>query len=250
MFDKMIKKSIKELILEISQNPLLHFSEKSLQVRLAAKLIKYPELSTPIQTRLYERYEKQMRRLESNESYLRNALSIAPLQMEYGTNDRAPYRIDIAILDPEEIRLIDSWQFQRERKYLVPVIGIEIGTEKIGMGKISDKHLKNDAEKLKDSKLGYILNILRNTNVCGKQTKSYENKVQQLDSFRNGLRRESMLSKHPHINWIGLIIHIAYQEVEFFGINNDWKTFTVPSKNFQSAVNEKLWSAALRNGSG
>jgi len=118
MFDRIVKKSIRELILEVSKNPLLHFSEKSLQVRLAAKLIKYPELSIPIHPRLYERYEKQMKKLKSNESYLKNALSIAPLQMEYGTNDRGPYRIDIAICDPEEIGLIDNWQFQKQGNIL------------------------------------------------------------------------------------------------------------------------------------
>ncbi|MBA7495406.1 hypothetical protein ES702_05988 [subsurface metagenome] len=238
MFDKIVKESIKELILEVSENPLLHFSEKSLQVRLAAKLIKYPELSTPIQTRLYQRYEKQMKRLKSNESYLKNALSIAPLQMEYGTNDPLPYRIDIAILDPGEIRLIDNWQFQKKEKYLNPLVGIEMGTEKTGMGKISNTHLRNDKSKLKNCKQGYILTVLRNTNVCGKQTKSYQNKVNQLESFKDGLK--SMLFNSLQINWIGLIIHIAYQEVEFFDISNDWKTFTVPSKNFQDAVNKKL----------
>jgi len=195
MFDKIVKECIKELILEVSRNPLLHFSEKSLQVRLAAKLIKCPELSTPIQTRLYERYKKEIKRLKTDESYLRNALCIAPLQMEYGINDPGPYRIDIAILDPEEIRLIDNWQFQRGGKYLAPLIGIEIGTEKTGMGKISDKHLENDTFKLRNSKRGYILNVVRNTNVCRKQTKSYQNKVQQLESFRNGLKRKSVSSE-------------------------------------------------------
>jgi len=240
MFDKIAKESIKELILEVSKNPLLHFSEKSLQVRLAAKLMKYPELTTPVQTGLYRRYERQMKRLKSNESYLKNALSIAPLQMEYGTNDPGPYRIDIAILDPEEIRLIDNWQFQKSGKYLDPLIGIEIGTEKTGMGKISDEHLENDAFKLRNSKLAYILNILRNTNVCRKQTISYRNKTQQLQSFRNGLKEKSVSSKYPQISWIGLIIHIAYQEAEFFDISNGWKTFTVPSEDFQDAVNKKL----------
>lgn len=245
MFDRIVRKSIRELILEVSKNPLLHFSEKSLQVRLAAKLIKYPELSTPIQTRLYERYEKQMKRLRSNESYLKNALSIAPLQMEYGTNDRGPYRIDIAICDPGEIRLIDNWQFQKTGKYLVPLIGIEIGTEKTGMGKMSNTHLKNDALKLRNAKLGYIFNVLRNTNVCGRQTKSYQNKADQLKLFKKGLK--SMLCEYPQINWIGLIIHIAYQEVEFLDISNGWRTFTILSKKFEDAVNEKLCGLTSHN---
>ncbi len=151
-----------------------------------------------------------------------------------------PIRIDIAILDPEEIRLIDNWQFQKGGRYLDPLIGIEIGTEKTGMGKISDEHLSNDESKLGNCKQGYIVNVLRNTNVCGKQTKSYRNKTQQLQSFRNGLKEKSVSSKYPQINWIGLIIHIAYQEAEFFDISNGWKTFTVPSEDFQDAVNKKL----------
>jgi len=244
MFDKIVKESIKELILEVSENPLLHFSEKSLQVRLAAKLIKYRELSTAIQTRLYERYENQIKRLESDKSYLDNALSIAPLQMEYGTNDRGPYRIDIAILDPEEIRLIDNWQFQKGGKYVIPLIGIEIATEKTGISKMS-KHLEKDAFKLRNCKQSYILNFLRNTNVGAKQTKSYQNKADQLKLFKKGLK--NMLSRYPKINWIGLIIHIAYQEVEFLDISNDWKTFTIPSKKFEDAINKKLWSATSRN---
>ncbi len=40
MFDKYVKESIKKLIFELSKNPFLHFSEKSLQARLAAKLFK------------------------------------------------------------------------------------------------------------------------------------------------------------------------------------------------------------------
>ncbi len=49
-----------------------------------------------------------------------------------------------------------------------------------------------------------------------------------------------MSSEYPQINWIGLIIHVAYQEVEFFDVSNDWKTFTVPSRDFQNAVDKKL----------
>jgi len=242
MFEEIVNECVKELILEVSRNPLLHFSEKSLQVRLAAKLMKYPELSTPIQTHLYERYEKQIGKLKVNASYVRDALCIAPLQMEYGTNDPGPYRIDIAILDPEEIRLIDNWQFQKQGKYLIPVIGIEIGTEKTGMGKVSDTHLRNDAHKLRNSKRAYILNVLRNTNVCGKRTISYQKKDHQLESFRDSLRSISRDPDYSQINWIGLIVHLAYQEVEFFDTRNDWKTFEVPSKNFENTVNEKIFS--------
>ncbi|MBA7706896.1 hypothetical protein ES703_115755 [subsurface metagenome] len=82
--------------------------------------------------------------------------------------------------------------------------------------------------------------------MCGKQTKSYQNKADQLKLFKKGLK--STLPQYPQINWIGLIIHIAYQEVEFLDISNDWRTFTIPSKKFEDAVNKKLWSATSRNG--
>ena len=204
MFDTFITKSLRELITEVVEYPLLHFSEKSLQVRLAAKLIQYPQLSTPIPTRLYERYKKQIDRLESDKTYLAKALGIPPLQMEYGTNDKSSHRIDIAILDPAQIKSIDNWQFQYNKKYLVPLIAIEIGTEKSGIQNMP-RHLLNDAFKVRQSKKGYILNVIRNTNVCHKSSMSYLNKLDQIKSFKDGLK--DAISQYPNINWINLIIH-------------------------------------------
>jgi len=238
MFDKYVKNAIKELIFELSKNPLLYFSEKSLQVRLAAKLIKYPEFSTPIQTNLCERYKRNIKKLGSKKSYLDNALSVPPLQMEYGINESGPYRVDIAILDPNDIKLINNWQFQIGEKYLDPLIGIEIGTEKSGAKNMCNDHLQNDAFKLKNSKSGYILNVMRNHNVGQKHNDRYKKKLVQFESFKNGLKNIS--SKYANINWIGLIIHIAYQEVEFFDVDNEWKTFNIPSEDFEKAVNKKL----------
>lgn len=238
IFDNYVKESIKELILEVSVNPLIYFSEKSLQVRLAMKLISYLEFSTPIQTNLCERYKRNIKKLGSEKSYLINALSVAPLQMEYGINEPGPYRVDIAILDPNEIKLIDNWQFQIGEKYLNPLIAIEIGTEKSGAKNMCKIHFENDAFKLKNSKKGYILNVMRNFNVGQKHKKRFQKKLSQLEEFKNSLK--SMSSKYANINWIGLIIHIAHQEVEFFDINNVWKTFKIPSIEFEKAINNKL----------
>ncbi|MDO9098204.1 MAG: hypothetical protein Q7U60_08785, partial [Candidatus Methanoperedens sp.] len=78
MFDKCVKEYIKELIFELSKNPLLHFAEKSLQVRLAAKLLNCSELSEPIPTSLYEKYRKDMEKLNPDKSHLDSALSVPP----------------------------------------------------------------------------------------------------------------------------------------------------------------------------
>lgn len=239
VIDKYVKESIKDLIFDLSKNPLLHFAEKSLQVRLAAKLLKCQELSEPIQTSLYERYRKDMEKLNPDKSHLDNALSVPPLQMEYGVKEISNGRIDIAILDPKDIKFINSWQFEKDGEFLNPIIGIEIGTEKAGMPDMC-KHLENDANKLSNSKIGYILNVIRNTNVCGKQTKDYKNKELQLGKFKNCLKTVSSSPKYAKIKCIGLIIHIAYQDIEFFDINNEWKTFKYPYDGFTDAVNNKL----------
>jgi len=241
MFEKCVKESIEELIFDLSKNPLLHFSEKSLQVRLVAKLlVKCPELSKPIPTSIYERYKKNIDKLGSEESYLIDALSVPPLQMEYGINEPDAYRVDIAILDPDEIKLIDGWQFQIEEQYLDPLIAIEIGTEKSGAKDMCGDHLENDAFKLKNSKKGYILNVMRNFNVGQKSDIRYQKKAAQLKQFKDSLKTYSSSSKYAKIKFIGLIIHIAYQEIEFFDIKNEWKTFKYPYVGFTDAVTNKL----------
>jgi len=44
--------------------------------------------------------------------------------------------------------------------------------------------------------------------VCRKETKSYKNKNNQLNLFRNGLKEISI--RYPTINWIGLIFQIPH----------------------------------------
>lgn len=238
VIDKYVKESIKNFIIDLSKNPLLHFAEKSLQVRLAAKLLKCKELSEPIQTSLYERYRKDLEKLNPDKSHLDNALSVPPLQMEYGVKEISNSRIDIAILDPEDI---NSWRFQKDGGYLNPIIGIEVATEKTGIPKMCT-HLKNDATKLKNSQIGYILNVIRNTNVSGEQTKAYKKKESQLDKFKKCLITVSSSPEYAKIKCIGLIIHIAYQKVDFFDIKNEWRPFKIPSEyeDFKKAVENKL----------
>ena len=75
---------------------------------------------------------------------------------------------------------------------------------------------------------------MRNSNVGQKSDKRYQIKVAQLKNFKDNLK--SMSTKYANINWIGLIIHIVYQEVKFFDINNEWKTFKIPSEDYEKPV--------------
>jgi hypothetical protein len=249
---KIVDECIRDLLLDISANPLIHFSEKALQVRLASKLLTFPEFADPVPTGLPKKYEKELLKLGQPKEYFDNVLSIPPLQMEYGTNDKGAYRIDIVILDASQIKLIESWQFKRRESeenntgrskrykeyYLDPAIGIEIGTEKTGMSKMSQEHLVNDAKKLKNVKHAYVLNVIRNTNVSPKKGGKYCNKELQIKKFKDGLVNVSRL--YPEINWIGIVLHIAYKEVEFFDAYNKWVTITIPSDKFIEILNEKL----------
>ncbi|MDP6853638.1 MAG: hypothetical protein QF380_06140 [Candidatus Marinimicrobia bacterium] len=229
-----VENSIVELLSEVIVHPLSHFSEKSLQVRLADKLLKNKKLSTPIKSGINDKYFKQINRLNITDNYKGKVFSVPPLQMEYGLNiDSKPYRMDIVILDPAEIKSICSWQLQNEnKKYLEPVIGIEIGTEKSSWGKMSGNHLENDAQKMKKGKVkfGYILNIMRNTNVCKKNSLSYKKKYNQINNFKKGM--EEFAISMPVINWVGMIHHIAYQEIEVFSLSTGWKKIDLRQSTF------------------
>lgn len=219
IIEQKVKESIQEFLFEVIEYPMSYFSEKALQLKLSSKLLKHQELSSPIQTSLYQRFCKQIDRIMVSKTILDKSLSISPLQMEFGVDiEKLPYRMDIAILNPKKIKNIDSWQFQEQKKYLRPLIGIELGTEKTGWGKMSKEHLDNDEVKLSTAEKGYIINVMRNTNVCQKGTVSYKNKERQIDKFK-----DAILNKRKNgskTNWIALISHIGYQEIEIFDDNN------------------------------
>jgi len=229
-----VENSIVELFNEVVINPLSHFSEKSLQVRLAKKLLSYKQLSTPIPTGIDKKYAKQIKRLNIQDNYAQNVFSVPPLQMEYGLNIKSqPFRMDIVILNPKEINTICSWQLQNASKnYLSPQVGIEIGTEKSGWRKMSRDHLENDARKMVNGKVakGYIINIMRNTNVCQDNTQRYIEKEEQLENFRKGMKR--VANKYKNINWLGLIHHIAYQKIEVFSKSKKWNLVNLRNRAF------------------
>ncbi|MDP6569822.1 MAG: hypothetical protein QGF57_01120, partial [Candidatus Marinimicrobia bacterium] len=81
-----VENSIVELLSEVIVHPLSHFSEKSLQVRLADKLLKNKKLSTPIKSGINDKYFKQINRLNITDNYKGKVFSVPPLQMEYGLN--------------------------------------------------------------------------------------------------------------------------------------------------------------------
>lgn len=242
--------AIVSLLAEVAQHPLDHFSEKSLQVRLASRLL--PAFSEAVETGLRQQYRRHIELLQKQEKRqydLGRALSIPPLQMEYGVNLSGSYRLDVAILDPAEIPQITNWQLQRyvgkdgnKRvwKYLSPYIGIEFGTEKVGWDKMCGSHLANDAEKVSTCRHGFVINVMRNTIWSRPQTGRHDNKVAQVGKFKQAMVEYA--GRHPSINWVGLILNVVGHTVDVLLKDGTWKTFDLTSgmREYQAAIVAKV----------
>ena len=110
--------------------------------------------------------------------------------MEYGNNLHGPYRVDIAVLDPEEIHTITNPQLQdSDENYLKPLIGIEIGTEKCGWDQMTKKHLENDLKKVIECHCGYIINVMRNVNFSTRSSGRNREKQIRIKKFMDALNQ-------------------------------------------------------------
>ncbi len=231
-FAPLVESELLGLLLETARHPLSHFSEKSLQIRLSARLLLQKELSTPLPTAVTSRFEKNLSLIRAEEErsarnlfeYHDRAYRISPLQMEYGRGGQR--RIDLAILDPDDIRRIsEPLQFQVEdRKYAVPIVGIEFGTEKTGWHGMS-AHLSKDADKLHECRHGYSISVMRSANVGRRSLGGVKAKDKTIDVFRRALQDHA--TRFPRIRWIGVVIHLALGEVECFTSDGVWETCDV-----------------------
>ena len=222
--DKAVRNAIKGLLIEVIDQPLFYFSEVGLHMKFASKLLEQKDLFKPIKI---EGYEEELR--------------VSPLQMEYGVHDQKYARTDISILDPGEIKKIDDWDFkltdENGRRFIVPLIGIEFGTEKSGSKIYSGEHLKNDAEKIKDCPYGYCINIIRNTNK--KFLDKDPKKKKKLDDFKEKYNNFNV--QYSNITWIGLIVHFTDWKVEFH-TGQEWESFSLKSdrERLERSIDEKL----------
>jgi hypothetical protein len=174
----------------------------------------------------YARSLKSIEREEGRplQQYHERAYATTPLQMEYGNNLPGPYRIDIAILNPDDIRRVATAQMQdSDRKYLKPLIGIEFGTEKIGGGKMSGAHPENDAKKLAECAQGYSINVMRNTNFSRRSGGRHYEKSLRIDKFKDSMQARAHVSSS--VLWIGMVIHIAFVDIEFLGSGCRWANY-------------------------
>ena len=251
---QIVESAILKFLVEVSTNPLAHFSEKSLQVRLAAMLLKNSKLSQPVPTGIAQR-PSYLRKLElmvneeladRNRDLLSNyhaklAFSIPPLQMEYGCGGGR--RLDLAILSPQAIGEIVNTQFQTEcSNYVKPLIGIELGTEKTGWSGM-DKHLTNDGKKLSQCHHGYSISVMRDRNFARRSNDSYTEKQNTIKRFKRAQEKVAAKRFDGSITWIGLIVNIALGEVELFTTKNEWQTIDLLTEDMKKPLRQVLRKA-------
>lgn len=157
-----IDESLISFLLEVYECPLRHFSEKSLQVQLAQHILRKSDIFTPKETGITNRKKKDLDRIVKEEKSRpciqdvhKSITKTIPLQMEYGNNIKGPYRLDIAIFNPDDIHTITNFNLKKDTKYLKPLVGIELGTEKSTIEKLANTHLENDLKKIKECSYGY-----------------------------------------------------------------------------------------------
>jgi hypothetical protein len=163
--------------------------------------------------------------------------------MEYGNNLPGPYRIDVAVLDPDDIATIVHPLFLQnaDNKYLTPLIGVEFFTEKSAhsVSKIQ-KHLADDAKKARECVHGFVVNVFRNTNWARRSQGRATNTFEKLKIFQSELRNAALA--FPDLTWVGMVIHVALGEVAFFTVGNEWTTIDVSSGSgaLLDAIDEKF----------
>jgi hypothetical protein len=223
----LVELAILDLLLQIARFPLSHFSEKSLQVRLSAKLLANEELATPVPTDVQHRYRRNLELICEEEgrsgrdlkTFLDQVYHVPPLQMEYGRGEQR--RIDVAILAPDDIRgICDPLKFQVEDAgYITPLIGVEFGTEKTGWHEMP-AHLSKDGSKLLDCKHGYSVSVMRNANFGRRSLKGAAAKEETVAVFRDSLREHAL--SFPTVKWIGIVINLAFGDVDCFTQSGEW----------------------------
>jgi len=236
---ELFEEELRKLLVDIAYQPLLYFSEKTLQFRLSAQLLRIPAFSEPKPTDVCRKNKKALERISANLSETRReAYRVPPLQMEYGINGIKGARIDLAILDPSDIQtIVDSESFKNDSDhYLKPLIGTEFYTEKSGETKKEIRsHLTNDARKTRECQHGYVVNVFRNHRLTRRRTQTADKTEKKLNRFKNEM--EAHREEYHSIAWIGMIVHLAFAEVDLFTNQGRWDNISLASCTRQQIEN-------------
>ncbi len=199
-----IDQAIADVAVRVILEPLTCFSEADLQQQLTEELGSIEELYAPRPTSI------------SKGKGARSCYRTPIVHREYGGGGRT--RLDIVVLDPEDVAQIDDVQLRSGGKYLRPVYAMELGTEKTTDTKT---HLANDLAKL-DSRLksggtGYVIYVYRDTTQAptdsGRRAKTGDKITRE---FRNACRAVRQAAP-PNIKVLALLIRVGRDQARMVG---------------------------------
>ena len=188
-YEQRIVETVADFCLEVVRNPLCYFSEADLQLLLAEALRTHEPFRRPVPTQVH-RGEKS-----------KGTYGTPLLHREYGGGNGT--RIDIVILDPNEVRQIDNANLTVKGKYLTPLYAFELGTEKTQNAR---DHLQHDLTKLRTASRGYVIHFFKDTTKAKTGTDARartEAKVNRI--FREAFARRTTAG-YEHVRILALLL--------------------------------------------
>lgn len=213
---------INDIIAEFCHNtinePLTFFSESDLQALLFSQLILKGFLNL---------VKTNCRRGGANKDNLKSNGYYKTYQVhkEYGLNQSPNARIDIAIFEKAELAKIDNPNLKLKNKYIVPHIGIELGTHKTSKHK---SHIENDIKKIKynNIKYGYLIYIIKDETfsfINSKQGIKTRNKLSEIKNIFNKIYYQVEVKPLIFILKVTKQQKKIWGKCEFYFGNDQWK---------------------------
>lgn len=156
----------------VVNEPLCYFSEADMQVVLSGML----------REQFSKLHRTSVKCGPRNDERSKATYRTTLVHNEYGAEKKR--RMDIAILDHKDVKVISDSRLRMDSKYLKPRFGIELGTEFVTD---TAKHLKDDVSKLRDqiTECGYVIHFYRDVTLADNGTLRRETKEKRLsENFR------------------------------------------------------------------
>lgn len=222
-----INNIIAEFCNNVINEPLTFFSESDLQAILFKDLL--VKFNKPISTSC-PRGDKS-----------KGMYKTYQVHKEYGLNENPKSRIDIAVFDENGIKQIDNPNLQKGKKYIKPIIGIELGTHKTSN---QESHILNDLGKMTKNniKKGYLIYKIKDETYSSIRSERGVKTNSKLINFKTIFERKYP----PNVIPIIFILKITKQQKRIWGKcelytnRNKWKPINL--KDIKKRVKSYLAS--------
>jgi hypothetical protein len=199
---------------DVINEPLCFFSEADLQAML------YKELNSKFSKPITTNYNKGPNSKEKYQTY--------QVHREYGVKDKPYARMDLVIFSEASISKINNPNLtikqNNKEEYLVPEVGIEMGTHKTTDYK---KHLDGDIEKLNGLNRGYLVYIMREESLSSTYSKRGQDSKEKIE--KDILTPTTKTNFPANITPLIFLVRIQKQEkiwgkCKFYNpVINDWE---------------------------